>query len=390
MKILSLEIIWFKVKNHGKLRFPPPNFVLKGFYILRINTDQDIYGLGEISSYVGNFNQIQNIFTNIFSPIIVNKKISIIDFTKNIDLKKIYKKNISKQILHSAVSAIIQALLDIKGKINNKPVFELLNSKKKLNLKAYASGGLIYDDEKYDKLLDEVLECKHKGFFGWKLRPSIPRNFISHQKRVKHPPKINFTKLKKFCVEIRKKVGPDFKLMIDLGCRLDETILSKKILDFFYELDFYFIEEPFKRNIKTYKKLLKYSKFNIAAGENTSSCSELNELLSCKKINFFQPDSNLNPIPEIIKFSKKSGVKIILHNWTKSISMYSNFHLGLALDNCKLVEYSVLKFPEEFNFLKKNYLIKKDRIILKRKNGLGIELNHEILDRHTLYKKIIN
>ena len=136
MKILSLEIIWFKVKNHGKLRFPPPNFVLKGFYILRINTDQDIYGLGEISSYVGNFNQIQNIFTSIFSPIIINKKISIIDFTKNIDLKKIYKKNISKQILHSAVSAIIQALLDIKGKINKKPVFELLNSKKKTKLKS--------------------------------------------------------------------------------------------------------------------------------------------------------------------------------------------------------------------------------------------------------------
>ena len=111
--------------------------------------------------------------------------------------------------------------------------------------------------------------------------------------------------------------------------------------------------------------------------------------MSCKKINFFQPDSNLNPIPEIIKFSKKSGVKIILHNWTKSISMYSNFHLGLALDNCKLVEYSVLKFPGEFDFLKKNYFIKKDRIILKRKNGLGIELNHEILDKHTVYKKII-
>ena len=207
---------------------------------------------------------------------------------------------------------------------------------------------------------------------------------------MKHPPKINFVKLKKFCLNLKKQVGPDFKLMIDLGCRLDETISSKKILDFFDELDFYFIEEPFKRNIKTYKKLLKYSKLNIAAGENTSSFSELNELSSCKKISFFQPDTNLNPIPEIIKFSKKNEIKIILHNWTKTISMYSNFHLGLALNNCKMIEYSILKFPEEFNFLDKSYLIKKGKVILTKNPGLGIKLNQEILNRHTLYKKIIN
>ena len=388
MKIINLEIIWFKAKNYGKLTFPPPNFVLKGFYILRINTDEDIYGLGEISSYVGSFNQIQKIFSNVILPIILNKKISIIDIAK-ITNKKICNKNINKQILSSAISAVIQALLDIKGKMMEKPVFELLNNKE-LSLKAYASGGLIYDDEKYDRLLDEALESKQRGFFGWKLRPAIPKKFISHQKRIAHPPKIDFIKLKNFCLKIRKKVGSNFKLMIDLGCRLDQTSSSRKILDFFHELDFYFIEEPFRRNVKTYKKLLKYSKFSIAAGENTSSFSELNELSTCKKITFFQPDSNLNPIPEIIKFSKKKGIKIILHNWTKSISMYSNFHLGMALDNCKLIEYSILKFPEEFNFLEKNYFVKKGNIILNKKNGLGIKLNHEILNRHTVYKKIIS
>ena len=390
MKISNLEIICFKVNNYGKLSFPPPNFLLKGTYILKINTDEDVYGMGEVSSYVGNFNQIQKVFTYFIAPLILNKKISSINLTQNTFLEKAHRKNFPKQIFGSVISAVIQALLDIRGKIIKKPIFEIIKEKKELSLKAYASGGLIYDDEKYDKLVEEALECKHKGFVGWKLRPSMPKKFLSHKKRMEKPPKINFSELKKFCLKIRKLVGPNFKLMIDLGCRLEGTISSKKILDFFYELDFYFVEEPFRRNIKTYKKLLKNSKLSIAAGENTSSFSDLNKLSSCKKINFFQPDTNLNPIPEIIKFSKKKGIKIILHNWTKSISMYSNFHLGLALDNCKLVEYSILKFPDEFSFLEKNYHIKKGKITLSKSPGLGIELNSEILNRHTLCKKIIN
>ena len=54
------------------------------------------------------------------------------------------------------------------------------------------------------------------------------------------------------------------------------------------------------------------------------------------------------------------------------------------------IEYSILKFPEDFNFLDKSYLIKKGKVILTKNPGLGIKLNQEILNRHTLYKKIIN
>ena len=66
--------------------------------------------------------------------------------------------------------------------------------------------------------------------------------------------------------------------------------------------------------------------------------------------------------------------KIIIHNWTHSISFYANINAALILNKCDLVEYNTLKFPNDFNFLKKNFFIKNGFLSLKDKYGLGIEL----------------
>ena len=91
-------------------------------------------------------------------------------------------------------------------------------------------------------------------------------------------------------------------------------------------------------------------------------------------------------IKQILSLKKKI-TPLILHNWSPSISFYSNINAALVLQNCKLIEYSVLKFPKEYRLLEKNYFINNGKLFLKNLNGLGINFSK---NDKAFEKKIIN
>ena len=259
--ITKCEIIFIK-KNNYKSQNPYPTYFKEGFYVIKLYTSDGLDGLGEPSPYAGNFKKIIKNFKLIFSYI-KNKNIFDISVTKL--QKKLETKNI---FTSSCFAGFSQCIYDIKGKIKKKSISKLINNNDVKNkIKIYASGGMIYDYQSDELLIKEALFFKKKNFFGWKFRPPFPRNFGNHNKRMLQPPEINTKKLINISQKLRKILGTKFNLMLDLGCRCKSLKEFEYLSDGLSELNFFFIEEPFQRKLKLYKKI-KLKNINISAGEH--------------------------------------------------------------------------------------------------------------------------
>ena len=129
MKITSVDVIALKPTEAGHVK---P-------VVCRINTDEGIYGLGEIGTAImtgaeASFDYLKELATII---------IGMDPLYHEVIWEKLYKGTMWAQgngaIVFSAISAIDTALWDLKGKYYNCPVYELLGGKQREKLRCYAS-----------------------------------------------------------------------------------------------------------------------------------------------------------------------------------------------------------------------------------------------------------
>ena len=95
------------------------------------------------------------------------------------------------------MAALSQAILDLLGKEFNLPIWNMIKKNNVQNnhytQKIYASGGMYYNDQPIELLINELEEVKDLKYDAWKVRPPIPRN-LSHIERIKSPPKFDIRK----------------------------------------------------------------------------------------------------------------------------------------------------------------------------------------------------
>ncbi len=368
MKIKNISIYHLKIKRKLPLK-PYPTFFKEGFVFIMLNTDNDIYGYGEPSPYIASPQKMVKSFEKIFNEHFRNKNLHKIDLLK---LKKEIKKKEQKFILPS----FDQAILDIKAKEKNISVAKLINKGHIKNnlISFYASGGMIFENQKYEDLIDEALKFKNKGYVGYKFRPMMPTSNLTHSERFKNPPGFDIKKISNFARLLRKNVGDSFKLMIDFGCRCKKTKEIQYLFDALYDLNFFFIEEPFKRSIKNYQKKSFISKISMAMGEHFN---DYNTFLTWKKknlIDYYQPDSNLLLFDELKLISKKvDKKKLVIHNWCNQINFCSNLNFAVSLKKPLLIEKNILKNPYHELFKVYNFNIDRGNLKFKNHSGLGVE-----------------
>ena len=389
MRINNLTIYkLFKKKLRNDI--PLPNFYNEGFIFFKLNTNEDVYGLGEPNPYLGNLQIIEKRLEKLFIKYILNKEINQVRLNY---LKKKLKDRIDKSLINSFESAIF----DIIGKYKNQPVSKILARKtgsvqKKIDL--YASGGTIFEDKSYETLLDEALYYRDKGFYGWKFRPKMPLSNKSHLSRIKNPPLFDIKKVINFSNKLRKKVGDNFNLMFDAGCRCKNINEAKYLIESLEDLNFSFVEEPLKRNIQNYKKLFKNlnSKLNISLGEHFYNFEEFKKWLNSNCFDIVQPDSNLllyEELYQISRASRKKNKKLIFHNWCNPINIGSNFSFLSSLNTKSIAEYNVLIDDFYQKFVITGFKISKGKAEILNSPGLGLDLSKSKNKNFIIYEKKI-
>src|SRR5664279_577619 len=147
-------------------------------------------------------------------------------------------------IVFAGMSAIEQALWDIKGKALGIPVYEFLGGKMRDQVRTYANGWSYgcNTPEEYSKEVETVVRDGYTALKFYPLATPLPDGRIKHVSG--RAIDRSFADLAVERVRaVRRTVGPGIDIMVDLsgGLTTDETIRLCRRLE---DLDILFIEEP--------------------------------------------------------------------------------------------------------------------------------------------------
>jgi galactonate dehydratase len=377
LSIKNIEVKVFSGKNVEDQKYPTASFVSAGFCIVILHTDSGLIGLGEPSPYGGNLERTIQAVQEINKEL-KGKPLSNAWTYKAFD-KELLSAGYGGLAKQAVVASITQCCMDILGKKLELPAYKILNPDSDGKIPAYASGGMIYDDQSLNLYVEEAVSCKNKGFNAWKFRPSTPRG-LDHFQRNKTPPPIDINALKQTIKTVSNAVGPDFEILLDVGCRCKDISEARDLANFSLDYNIDFIEEPLPRNISLYAELIATTDMKISTGESFFSSEQFDIWAENTAIDIFQPDTNLVGMREGIKIfsvAKKHNKKVVLHNWANAISNFSNIHLAASMGP-SFIESSIIYNPFREEAVLAPLLPTDGKFKLRDEPGLGCLLNENM------------
>lgn len=245
----------------------------------------------------------------------------------------------------AALSALEQALIDIKARSLDVPVYDLLGGRVHDHLRTYCNGwyfGCTSDAE----LTGAAQSAVADGYSALKFYPLAT---VLNDGRLRHPSYrgTNDPGLVQRAVQlvrsIRKAVGDDVELMLDLsaGMTPDDTIRfcreveSEKIT---------YVEEPaIPGDTGALKKIAEQISQPIAAGERIYNRYGFRDLLESRNVDIVQPDiGNTGGVLEARKIAAMAeayGLKVQPHVCASALSTAVAMHLSASLPNFYIQEH---------------------------------------------------
>lgn len=268
----------------------------------------------------------------------------------------------------SALGGLDTALWDIRGKVAGKPIHELLGSRR-LHVPAYASALLWQDNP--SSLAEEARAHLAAGFRAMKMRVGKSLEYDVAAVQV-----------------VRDTIGPDIKLMVDAGSRYSLAI-AQRVASTLRAQNVFWFEEPLQpEDVTGYVALRPQSGIALAAGENDFGVQGFREFIQNHAVDIVQPDCSrsggITECRRIGLLAVDHGLRVATHTWSDAVALVANMHLIASLDTGIVVEIDQTGNPLISDLLAEPLEMTDGNVYLPRGPGLGIELNHEALDRLSL------
>ena len=319
-----------------------------------------------------------------------------------------------KGVLHLAVAALVNAVWDLWGKAEKKPVWRLvadLTPEQLVDLIdwRYLSDALTKDEAlamlkaNASTKVQRIAELERVGFpayttsAGWlgypedKVRRLTREAVAQGLTHIKIKVGRDLADDKKRCAIVREEIGPDRFLMIDANQIWDvgQAIEWVKQLAPYKPL---WIEEPTSPDDilghAAVRKAVKPLGIGVATGEQCQNRVMFKQLMQAQAIDFCQIDScrlgGVNEILSVILMAKKFGIPVCPHAGGVGLCEYVQ-HLAMIDYICVsgTFENRVLEFVDHLHehFIDP-VVMKHGRYMPPKRPGYSIEMKPESLDRH--------
>jgi galactonate dehydratase len=288
-------------------------------------------------------------------------------------------------IVFAAISAIEQALWDVKGKALGIPVYEFLGGRMRDRMHVYANGwyGAATTPTELAKAAERPLR---DGYDALKCYPlAYPdANGLRHVSRRmvdRDFANLAFAKIK----TLRDAVGPDISIMLDLsgGLTTDETI---RLCQRFEELNILWIEEPADPfDVGALKKISDRVDIPIAVGERIYTRQGFRKILEPHAADIVQPDAgNTGGIMETKKIAAMAeayNMRVAPHNCASALSTAVSLQVAACIANFMTQEIYPY-FPDQPGYVQvvensPEDLIRNSYVEVPTEPGLGVRLASE-------------
>jgi galactonate dehydratase len=287
-------------------------------------------------------------------------------------------------IVFAGISAIEQALWDIKGKALGVPVYELLGGKVRERIRVYANGWsyrCVTPDD-YAKAAERTVRDGYTALKCYPLATPNDHGGIRHVSRRavdRAFADLAFDKVK----AIRQAVGTNVDIMADLsgGLTTDESIRFCRRLE---ALDLLFVEEPVDPfDIGALKKVSEHINIPIALGERVYTRYGFRPILESRAADILQPDiGNTGGIMETKKIAAMAEVynmRIQPHICASPVSTAAALQLDACVSNIIIQELYPYRSAEHFQIVDHapELDLVEGELPISSSPGLGVSLIQE-------------
>jgi galactonate dehydratase len=289
-------------------------------------------------------------------------------------------------IIFAGISALEQALWDIKGKALDVPVYEMLGGKVRDQVRVYANGWSFRSTKpsEFARAAERVVK---DGYTALKLYP-LATPVLDAQGHIRHVSQRSIDRAAENLAVARVKavrdaVGPDIDLMLDMSAELttDAIIRLGRKLE---GQDILFLEEPVDPfDPEALKKVSEHVHIPIAVGERLYTRYGFRRIWELRAADILQPDiGNTGGIMEAKKIAAMAEVynmRIQPHNCASPVSTAAALHLDACIPNFLIQELYPYRIPEHYQIVDHapELDVKNGFLPISDRPGLGVELVEE-------------
>lgn len=284
-------------------------------------------------------------------------------------------------VIGSAISAIDQAMWDIRGKVLGLPVYQLLGGPvDPKGVRGYYHARASTPDE-LQKLRQTAVQQGVSCF-----KTGIPEyyEFIETHAKIK--------RAVKYMEMLRENLGPDLDIAVDFHAKTSPSVASIMVKEV-EPLHLLFIEEPCPpENVKAMARIAKRSTTPIATGERLIAAYGCRELIEMGVVDILQPDINhvggITALWKVAAMAEASGIVMAPHACEGPIGAIASLHVDAAMPNFLIQEICSGVEPGPNEKVWAEWMgfpamrMVDGRFPLPTKPGLGFDLTEESLKKY--------
>ena len=280
-------------------------------------------------------------------------------------------------VLMGAIAGIDQALWDIKGKVFQAPVYQLMGGPCRDSIRVYSWIG---GDRPAD-VGQAALEKKNAGFTAVKMNATEELQFIDSYAKI--------DEVLERVASIRETCGKHFGIAIDFHGRVHKPmakVLAKKLEEF----DPMFLEEPVLcENMEYFPEIAAACNIPIATGERLYTRWDFKRLLRTGGVDIIQPDlshaGGLTEVKKIAAMAEACDVALAPHCPLGPIALASCLNVDATCYNAAIQEqsigihYNVGKSVLDYVKNQADFAFVDGMVQMPKIPGLGVEVNRELV-----------
>jgi L-alanine-DL-glutamate epimerase-like enolase superfamily enzyme len=352
---------------------------------IEIHTDAGLIGLGE--TYAGYFcPELVPGVVDFFQPILLGQTVDDID---ELWRRMYHCGNFWCRVgLGLAVLTGIEAALwDLRGKLEGRPVYELLGGLQHESLRAYATGGPA--NYPLDRLAAKIDAYLSWGFHAVKVAAGAFRADRGFE--ISNDPQ-EAADLESSKLEfLRRHAGAGLTVMLDghMGNSPAETwtlATAQAVMRAVAPFGLLFFEEPLQYTDPwSYAELCRSTEVPIAGGECLTGVCEWRVFTEGNCFDIGQPDASftggLGQFMRVASLFEARGRQIATHSWGAGGSLLQNIHCAFAAKNTLIVEVPPAFGPLHSETMADAFRMVDGRLLPPQTPGLGIVLTETTKQR---------
>ena len=352
-----------------------------------ITSEPGLYGLG-CATFTQRFHAVHSALEHHIKPFVIGRDVSRIEEIWQMAMVNGYWRN--GPVLNNAISGIDQALWDIKGKLANMPVYQLLGGKCREAAAVYvhADGRDPQEvTENAQKFIDEgyhFVRIQMGGYGGKNARDIRPEG---SPPGAYYDPRDYTRKMLGMIEYVRSKLGDEIELLHDIHERLapiDAVGFAKAVEPF----KLFFLEDALApEDIEWFRQIRNVCTTPIAMGELFNNPREWRLMIEERLIDFLRMHvsqmGGITPARNAAIHAQIYGIRTAWHGPgdTSPVGHAANLHLDLWEPNFGIQEWC--RFPElvyemfpGLPEVRGGYMYPND------KPGLGIDIDEKLAAKY--------